>query len=183
MSLSPEEAADALRNISQTGRRSFSAYGYQSAAPFLILWGLLWIVGYGGTDLLSRYAGAIWLGVAVFGTVASTLIGMRMRPKTSPRFDWRIFGTWLAVLGFVGAMLSIVGPVTGTQVGALIPLLIGFAYIVMGIWMGVRFTFAGLAIVALTLGGYFFLPAHFLLWMAVVGGGTLFATGLWLRTV
>jgi len=29
-------------------RPSAEAYSYNRSAPFLILWGLIWIVGYGG---------------------------------------------------------------------------------------------------------------------------------------
>jgi hypothetical protein len=181
MPLSPNEAADALRDISNTERRSSSAYGYKSGAPFLILWGLVWIVGYGGTDLWPALAGDIWFGVAVIGTVASALIGIRMKPKGKRRFDWRIFATWLAALGFIVAMLAVIGPVDGAQVGAVIPLVVALSYVVLGIWMGLRFALAGLAIAALTLGGFFFLHQYFALWMALVGGATLIGSGLWLR--
>ncbi len=55
MPLSREQAEGALRDITQTERRSFSAYGYKSAAPYLLLWGALWIVGYGATDPDAAY--------------------------------------------------------------------------------------------------------------------------------
>jgi hypothetical protein len=181
MPLSPNEAADALRDISTTERRSFSAYGYKSGAPFLILWGLLWMVGYGGTDLWPAGSSDLWLAVVVVGSVISTIMGMRMKPKAGRHIDWRIFGTWVSALGFIISMLAIVGKVNDAQVGALIPMLFAWIYIVMGVWMGWRFALAGIALGALTLGGFFYIPQHFLLWMAFVGGGTLVATGLWLR--
>ena len=53
----------------------------------------------------------------------------------------------------------------------------------MGIWRGLRFRYAGIAVGALTLGGWFWLPEYFLLWMAAVGGGSLILVGLWLRKV
>lgn len=40
---------------------------------------------------------------------------------------------------------------------------------------------AGLSLSVLTLVGYLFLPQHFLLWMALVGGGTLIGSGLWMK--
>lgn len=181
MTLSPNEAADALRDISSTERRSFSAYGYKSAAPFLILWGLLWMVGYGGTDLWPVQSGNLWLAVVVVGSVISTILGMRMKPKAARRIDWRFFGTWVSALGFISSMLVVVGKVNDAQVGALIPLFFAWIYVVMGVWMGWRFALAGIALAALTLGGFFYIHQHFLLWMAFVGGGTLIATGLWLR--
>lgn len=42
MPLSRNEAADALRDIAQTERRSSSAYGYKETAPFMFLWGVIW---------------------------------------------------------------------------------------------------------------------------------------------
>jgi len=181
MPLSPNEAADALRDISSTERRSFSAYGYKSAATFLILWGLLWMVGYGGTDLWPAQSGNLWLAVVVVGSVISTILGMRAKPKAGRRVDWRIFATWVSALGFISSMLTVVGKVDDAQVGALIPLFFAWIYVVMGVWMGWRFALAGVALATLTLGGFFFLHQHFLLWMAFVGGSTLVATGLWLR--
>ncbi len=182
MSLSRQQAEEALHDITRTERRSFSAYGYKSAAPFLILWGLLWLVGYGGTDLFPAFANWIWLAVAVFGSVASALIGIRIKSGTQ-RFSWRIFFTWLAALAAFSSLLAILRPVSGEQLGAVIPLVVGWAYVILGIWMGSRFAIAGAAIVVLTLVGFFYLPSHFALWMAAIGGATLIGTGLWLRSI
>jgi hypothetical protein len=46
-----------------------------------------------------------------------------------------------------------------------------------------RFLYAGIALGALTLIGWFWLPHYFLPWMAAVGGGALILTGFWLRKV
>jgi len=181
MPLTHGEAADALREISKTERRAFSAYGYKSAAPFLILWGCLWLLGYGATDLIPQFADWVWLAIVVVGTAGSTLLGMRASPGKT-KFSWHIFSTWLAALAALSSIIAIMRPVSGTQIGAVIPVLVGWAYVVMGIWMGSRFTAAGLAIVALTLFGFFLLTAHFGLWMAFIGGATLIGTGLWLRS-
>ena len=181
MSLSRDEAENSLRDINRATRLSFEAYGYKSAAPFLILWGALWAIGYGVTDLWPAKSGWTWLGVVVFGFVASALLGARAGNGSKPRFSWRIAATALVVCAFISATFAILGPINGAQVGAFIPLLIALVYSVMGIWMGFRFLIAGLLVGALTLGGYFYLHEHFALWMACVGGGTLIATGLWLR--
>jgi len=183
MPLTPAEAADALRDVERTQRRSFSAYSYKSGAPFLLLWGLVWLIGYGTVELAPKQSGLVWFVLAVAGSVASAVIGMRMKPAGKPRFDGRIFITWLASLGFLSALFSIIGTITSQQVGAIIPLFIGWAYVVMGAWMGWRFIAAGLAVAALTIGGYFYFPEHFAGWMAIVGGSTLIGTGLWLRSV
>jgi hypothetical protein len=56
-------------------------------------------------------------------------------------------------------------------------------YVLIGLWAGMRFVITGIAVAALTLGGFFYLPAHFLLWMAAVGGGALILAGLWMRNI
>lgn len=183
MSVSHQEAASALQDIAKTERRSFSAYGYKSAAPHLIVWGVLWVVGYGGTYLAPlQWGGWVWPVDALIGAVASTVIGMRSKPAGQIKFSWRIFFTWLAALGAIASVLSIFSPFNGMQIGSLFPLMIGWSYAIMGIWMGWRFIVAGLAIVVLTLFSFFRLPPEqFLLCMAFLGGVILIGTGLWLR--
>jgi len=182
MPLSREQAEGALRDITQTERRSASAYGYKSAAPYLILWGILWMIGYGATDLTPHISGLVWAGVCLVGTVASALLGMRGGGVKRP-FSWRIFFSWIAAIFFICAIFTVIKPSDGAQVGAVIPLLVACSYVIMGIWIGTRLAIAGIIIAALTLFGFFYLAAHFALWMAVVGGVTLIGTGLWLRSV
>lgn len=182
MPVSSSEARQALDDIARIERRSFTAHGYKSAAPQLILWGVLWFLGYGATYLFVRQAGWVWLTVAVAGALCSTWIGMTGKPAHLPRFSWRIFFTWLVSLGAISSVFAIFAPISGTQVGTLFPLIAGWAYVFLGIWLGPRFAIAGLLIVALTLFGFFRLsPEQFILWMACVGSITLIGTGLWLR--
>ena len=49
--ISPKEAAESLKDARRTERRSGIAFGYSLAAPHLIVWGLVWFAGYGGSDL------------------------------------------------------------------------------------------------------------------------------------
>jgi hypothetical protein len=183
MTLSPEQAQNALRDISRTERKSFSDYGYKAAAPQLVLWGVVWFAGYGGTYLWPPATNWIWLAVVIVGSTISTLMGMRARPIGTAKFSWRIFFTWLAALAAIATVLAIFAPFSGMQIGSLFPLFIGWAYVVLGIWMGGRFAIAGLAIVALTLFGFFhFAPDAFVLWMAFFGAAILIGTGLWLRS-
>jgi len=185
LSLTPHEAADALRDIETTKRRSASARSYKSTSPFLILWGLLWVVGYGTTELAPQFANPVWLGATIVGTIASIIIGMRVKNggTGARKFDWRIFTVWVASLIFLNAIFAVVGPVSGAQIGAVIPLVIAWAYVALGAWAGPRIMIVGFVLGALTMVGYFEWPQHFAGWMAVVGGGTLIGTGFWLRRV
>src|SRR5262245_41730570 len=46
MPLSPQDASAALDDIARVEARSATLRSYQGAAPYLILWGVLWAVGY-----------------------------------------------------------------------------------------------------------------------------------------
>jgi hypothetical protein len=95
----------------------------------------------------------------------------------------RIGLTMLVFYAFLFAIFAVLRPRNPVVSGAVIPLLVAAIYAVMGIWSGLRFLYIGIALAALTLGGWFWLPHYFLLWMAVVGGGSLILVGLWLRKV
>ncbi len=69
----------------------------------------------------------------------------------------------------------------GQEIAAFIPLLMAALYVIRGLWSGWRYSAIGIGLAALSLGGFFFLHHYFLLWMALVGGGTLILTGLWLH--
>lgn len=187
MSISRDEAAETLKSIELAQTRSFQAYGYKSAAPFLFIWGVIWMVGYTVSDLWPVLGGRVWPALLLIAFIASAIFGQRAGTDKSAegraknrRIGLRMTGTWVAIFVFIGAVMAVMRP-SPLQATAFVPLLVAAAYTVLGLWMGVRFVIAGIAIGALTLGGFFYLPAHFLLWMAAVGGSTLILTGLWLR--
>ncbi len=88
--------------------------------------------------------------------------------------------TWFV---FFFAAFALLGPLNARQVSAFIPLTIALAYVLLGLRVGPRYAATGIGIAALTLGGFFLLPHHFFLWMAITGGGALVLAGLWLRKV
>jgi hypothetical protein len=182
MSLSSKEAAETLSDVERASRRSAQAFGYRKASPHLILWGLVWLIGYSATDLRPADAGLIWLALVVAGCAISFLLG-RSGNSAGAKNSWRALGIAAILCLFIGATFTILWPVSGMQVGVVTPLLVGAIYAGVGLWLGLRFVVTGLAITALTLGGYFYLPEHFLLWMAFVTGGGLILAGVWFRTV
>jgi hypothetical protein len=109
MSLSQEQAAAALQEITRAEKRSATLYAYQRSAGYLYMWGVIWVLGYGATFISPQHSGLVW-----------------------------------------GALVCV----------------------------GVA---AGVVIAALTLGGFFFIPRYFLLWMAAVGGGALMLAGFWME--
>ena len=178
MALSPQDAAQALNDIERTQRHSALLRGYAGGAPHVLLWSVLWAVGYGLTYLLPARSGAIWTIVIGIGAAAGIAVLYRTRGSAPA---WRYGAAFAVLAGFSIATLTILRPVDGMQVAAFVPLVVAMAYAVGGLWWGLRFVVAGLALAGLTLAGYFLLREHFLLWMAVVGSGTLLLAGLWLR--
>ena len=87
------------------------------------------------------------------------------------------------IMFFLLATFLVMRPANPMVSGAFVPLIVATVYAIFGIWKGLRFLFAGIAVAALTLIGFFLLPQWFLIWMAAVGGGSLILVGLWLRTV
>jgi hypothetical protein len=189
MSLTPGEAAESLKEIQRTQTRSASARGYANTSPFLILWGVIWMIAYGVSDLAPRYGNGTWALLTVLGFAISMWIGRGRakfgdpHPGLNNHAGIRFFAMFFAIGMFVAATYAIFGHATVQQQAAFSPLVVALIYIIIGIWKGLRLAVTGIAIAALTLGGFFWLPSHFLLWMAFVGGGALVLAGLWLRRV
>ena len=201
MTLSPDEAAGALRDMAAVETRSRRVYGYREASPHLILWGVLWWVGYGLSEPWPHRALAIWITIVVIGLAADFAISLSnasrrdaqagcvadpTRPPavTQLRWEFRFLGIMLTAFAAIAATLAVMAPVTSRQVVAFIPLVVAASYAVVGLWQGLRFIVAGALIAGLTLGGFFLVPpVDFALWMAGVGGGALILAGCWFRRV
>lgn len=176
-------AADALHEIENTQRKSAVTYGYRRTSPYLILWGVIWIVGYTGVYLRPHWW-ALWPALIVVGIVVSFFFKGEGGAKTSSDYGWRYGATAVVLFLFFTATFAVLPPKTGLEVGAFLPLCVGLGYAIYGIWArAVRILVLGLALGVLTVGGYFYLPAYFVLWMAALGGGGLILGGLWLRGV
>jgi hypothetical protein len=182
--ITPDEAEKSLRDIAAAGQRSRSAYGHSQASPHLMVWGVVWALGYGASYLRPDLAGPLWLGLSVAGTIASFVAGWRMRQASGRPFDWRLLASFVAVIAFAAAMFVIFRPASDAAAGAFAPLIAALYYVLTGLWLrAFRITVLGVALAVLTLGGYLWLAPWFALWMAVVGGGALILGGLWLRRV
>jgi hypothetical protein len=99
-------------------------------------------------------------------------------------FDFRLLAVFLLFYGF-GILCSVVlGHFGPRELGAFWPIYFMLFYCIAGLWFGRAFIAIGLAIIVLTLIGYFFVEgAAFLLWMAAVNGGGLILSGLWMRRI
>ena len=189
MSMTPADAAASLKEIERTRRRSASARVYANSSPFLMMWGVIWVIGYGVSDLAPHYAGRLWSVLLIAGFCGSTLIG-RMRaqagnphPGLNRHAGLRFLACYVAFIVFIASTYALFGGARPEVQAAFIPMIVALIYTIWGIWIGVRFLVTGIVVAALTMGGFFFLHDHFLLWMAFVGGGSLVLAGLWLKKI
>src|ERR1700761_4513912 len=152
MSLTPGEAAESLKEIQHTQTRSASARGYANTSPFLILWGVIWMIAYSVTDLAPRYANGSWALLTVAGFLASWWIGRSRALEGNPHpglnrhAGLRFFAMFFAIGLFVSATYAIFGHASTQQQAAFCPLIVALAYIIIGIWRGLRLAVTGVAI-------------------------------------
>jgi len=189
MTLSPAQAADSLKDIAKTECRSADALAYARFSPYLFIWGAVWIAGYlGSANLAPNVSGPLWLALDLAGLAGCAVTGYRQHRGQPADSDARAIGRrwWAAfciVVFFVVATYAVMAPIHTLQQAAFLPLVIGMLYALMGLWRGTRLLLTGLALMALTLGGFFFLREYFLTWMALTGGGALILAGFWFRQV
>jgi hypothetical protein len=182
MPITPQEAAEALKDITRTERRTVSTMGYQMAWPHLVLWGAIWTVGYGAMALGVKWDW-LWGVLSLIGTVSSFVVGYGMSRKRTKPFDGRYFATFFAIFAFVSALFVILPPKSDAQFGAFFPILVALYYALIGIWTrGLRMLFLGALLAVLTLAAFLHFREHFMPIMAFVGGGGLILGGLWLRS-
>ena len=179
MSITREDAAHALRDAHEAEQRSRLLHGYQSAAPHLILWGCVYAATYTVSYFEPTRSGLAWLIIMPLAIAGDVAIAWR---KRTAQTDWIMVPVMIvAFLAFIIATAAIMRPHDPRQTAAFVPLAVAWAYVVLGIHLGWRITFAGIALGVLTVFGYFTPHDWFMLWMAAVGGGTLLLSGLWLR--
>ncbi len=184
MPISHDDASQALSDINRTQQRSSRLYGYSNASPHLIVWGLIWAVGY-GAEYFRPGLNWVWPALILIGSAASFWFGYRAQPKGTggaTSYTWRYLAIFVAIGVFISSVFAVMQPLSGAQAGAFFPLLIGFVYTVAGIWgRAWRLLITGAAMMVLTLVGFYVLREYFALWMAIVGGGGLVLGGLWFR--
>ena len=188
MNVSQEEARESLSTVrdvtTQTHKAITSAYANSS----LIMWGVLWVIAFTTTHYYLAYAFHIFMAMAAVGGVGTAVIFRVFHSKapikdtSSQKLGWRITALWILLCIYITIWLFLLAPFSGIQCNAFICTASMFAYIVMGLWFDSRFMIVlGLLLTAVTLVGFYLLRDYYCLWMAFVGGGTLFGAGLFIR--
>jgi hypothetical protein len=173
MGLSPQDALAALNDVEAADMRARASQANRAGAPYLILWGAVWVVGY----VLS---GWMWLGIGLAGFAAMFLLPRR-------RSDGRAFRgqtvaiTTVAIWAFITATYWVMRPTEGDQYLIFPPLMVGLVYSLMGSVRRSRIMWVGMAVTVLSVIGYAFLRPVLPFYLAAVGGGGLILGGLWMR--
>lgn len=187
MNISPTEAEEALEAIQVVMQKTRHYLANSGAYAFLIVWGIVWLLGFSGSQFLSpQMAGTNWMALDILGGVISVVIGVRMkknvRSSNPISSGTRIGSFWLLLFLFCGAAIWVSQPVDGRQMSMLIILFVMLGWIAMGLFLSVASIKWALVLTALALLGYFFLPSFFYMWMAVLGGGGMIALGFYIRS-
>ena len=81
MTVSREEAAQALSDISKANERVVQLKGYHHGAPHFITWGLVWLFANSGSHFLPDLQKYIWPAALGAGFLASLIIGVLQSRK------------------------------------------------------------------------------------------------------
>ncbi len=175
MGLSPQDALAALNDVEAADARARASQSNRAGAPYLLLWGVIWVVGYSLTGLLpGRLINPMWMVLGLGGGIASFLLPRRAGGKPG-------LIVFFAIATFVAATYWIMRPTEPAQVIVFPPLMVALIYTLMGSFRQTRLMWVGAALFVLTLIGYAFLKPILPFWLAGVGGGGLILGGLWMR--
>jgi len=181
----PKEAAQALSDIEQMVARVRQSRTYDIASLTMILWGVLVGAGNIATFVSPTHGAYIWISVNAIGVIGSIAISVFWFPGMGgPDFDFRMTTVFLLFFAFGLLCSNVFGHFGPRELSAFWPIYFMLFYCIAGLWFGRAFLTIGLAIIVLTLIGYFFVEGGaFLLWMAAVNGGGLILSGLWMRRI
>lgn len=170
---------DLIRSVMAENRKMVS-----NSAPFLILWGLISIAGFGSTPILKQWGGLYWTIAAVVGGSLSAYIGRRQDMKLG-RYAARVgkqiglvftgmfFSGWAVTLVLLANGDQMSGPVLGVLIGVAWCALISMAWLAAGILTDSLTYMLPTAVLLLASGAVSALTAPDLFYptIAVFGGG------------
>jgi xanthosine utilization system XapX-like protein len=184
MVISHAEAAETLRDIEQTDRRTRVSGAYHVASSHFILWGLVWVGGYTGSGLVPMEKwGLVWLPLIVLGVIAALAIGRR-GGSGKVKFDARkSFVMALAIGLFIGSVFTVFNPTTPAPYLVFPALIASLVYVLFGMFNLPRYTVIGASMFVATMAGFYLAGPLLPFWLAATGGGGLILSGLWLRRV
>ena len=129
MMLTTQQASETLDEVAAAQRKAWVLQGYAKASPHFILWGLIWVAGYAGTDLFPAVVGPLWLVLDAIGIGGSFLLARAAAaPEVRAQRSANFLVLALAVTTFVGATYYVMRPHSNAQYGAFPALVLAFIY-------------------------------------------------------
>jgi hypothetical protein len=177
------EAQAALADINAMVRRVRQSRIYELASQFMVVAGVFVFAGNLTTYFVPRYAVYIWPAVNVLTVVVSAVASSFDVKRTGVRtFDGRVVIMFILFYAFGLMCSTLLGHYGPREMGTFWPIYFMLFYCIAGLWFGYGFIAVGGVITVLTLIGYFFITGPlWLIWMAIVNGGGLIVSGLWMR--
>jgi hypothetical protein len=198
MNISSDDALKSLHELDAVDQATRTVTAYAGVDIVLAAWGLVWIIGFlssqvlfeSGQRTLMVAGGFVW-DILVISGIAVTILVFRRSPFQNSAGK-RIGIFWGALYGYLWLAMLVMWPFLSREaletpdgakcIGAISAIVPMFAYVVMGLWLDVKYlVWFGLALTALTLAGFFLCHGVFWIWMAVVCGGAFLGTAVYLR--
>lgn len=181
MHVSPDEAQASLAAVQQTRAKMRKLAG--TSSYFAIVWGLVCFFGFLATQFLPPdFVWLAWLLLVLAGSIISGFLGYYLGTQSRSAVGARHALFYLALFGFTILWVIIMQPLNLKQVFLFLATIIQFGGVVSGI---LQRTVIGLVVslvfLAITLIGYYLLPAYFYLWMAILYGLSFAGFGLVMR--
>ena len=199
MEVTKEDAGVALADISRVSKSAERRVFLKGADAIYMVWGAVWMAGF----TLQQFFGGrwvafgqnrvpaecvVWWPLSLLGIIA-TLVVFKRRVAVRVEGGWRVGALWGVMFAYFYVYAFLVLPLVEEQVLysaaglrrmtaaiSIVPMLV---YVVMGLWgYGNYMIWLGLGVTAATIVGLLAAPSYFYLWLAIFGGGALFATGL-----
>jgi hypothetical protein len=125
MEIKKSEATVALMAIDAAGARSTQLQRYRRFAPFLILWGAIWLLANSVSELAPSHSGAAWLSLSLLGAAVSYWLGRRQHAAfdlDSGSGPWARAGQgrrwalcFLVIVAFLTAAMAVLSPADARQ--------------------------------------------------------------------
>ena len=196
------EAFEALDDVAVAQRRMRARAHHKGADLIYALWGVIWFTAFAcqhfGSDFQGRIGsttfeglGIVWTPLVLLGIVLTFVI-VRRRGAVRDKNGHKMGLVWPIVFGYFYLWMFMLGPLLNydmfsskegilhmTAVISTVPMCV---YVLMGLMGGDKYiAWVGGIVTVLTGIGLWLFHDYFYLWMAVFGGGGLFAAGYFSR--
>ncbi len=180
MSISRDDALEALHEVERAKARSLNARVYRATGVQLIGWGVVWVIGYGLAGFRPHWSGIAWPLLILVNVIFSFMVVRRRVGRPSAALGWRWTVTGLCICLFFMGTYTVFPATSASSAAAFPALVVAFAYAMLGGWRFTRFLAIGGGLFVLTMIGVLYVRPLLDYWLAVVGGGALVLGGAWL---